>query len=333
MKFVAVFVSIFGWGVCFGQGVRFKLYRTGPCTTIEQLDTAYSLYKVPYLDTGFFPKQGIVYLPHVGKYRIYFVEGPFTDTTVDIRDTGLFVFRYTEPDFALYSGGLDQAPAYRSCRILINGYFETFYPNGKIMIRGDFFKGYPKDSLVRYYANGGLKSRERIFEKESDIEEFDSLSRRISITHNQNGSIISYRGYKSTEFFADGSIKLKETQINSIHTIKEYYPSGQLKINQTSRRRTEYLENGYKKVVFKWRKKLELFEPHQKGIHDYTIRKVEYDGNGRILQIAVYEVWRNSWLPPPLELEKADWLVSLKKFKEGKEVYSVNDINMKDYKK
>src|ERR1700722_8085081 len=106
MKFVAVFVSVFGWGFCFGQGIRFQLYRTGPCTTIEQLDTAYSLFKAPYsIDTGFFPKKGIVYLPHVGKYRIYFADGPFADTTIDIKDTGSFVFRYKEPDVALYGGG------------------------------------------------------------------------------------------------------------------------------------------------------------------------------------------------------------------------------------
>jgi antitoxin component YwqK of YwqJK toxin-antitoxin module len=328
MKYLTVLVFVFSWAFCFGQGVRFQLYRTGPCTTVEQLDTAYSLFKAPYrFDTGVFPKKGIVYLPGIGKYRIYFMEGPFADTTIDIRDTGLFVFRYREPDFALYSGGLDRPPVYKNCRNLINGYFEAFYPNGKIMIRGDFVSGYPKDSLVRYYANGGLKSRERIFKKEADFEEFDSLSRRTSIERDQNGK------YKSTEFFPDGSIKLKETTINNIHKITEYYPNGHLKINQTGRRRIEYLENGYKKIVFRWRKKLELFEPHRKGVHDYTIHNIEYDENGKIQQIAVYEVWLKSGLPPMLELEKADWLVSLKKFKNGKEVSSVSDINMKNYKK
>ncbi|HZY39584.1 MAG TPA: hypothetical protein VFE53_23170 [Mucilaginibacter sp.] len=334
MRFFAVLILVLGSSLSFGQSIRFQLYRTGPCSAKDQLDTAYSLYKAPFsIDTSFLPKKGIVYLPGIGKYKIYFDDGPIVDTTIDIRDTGLFVFRYAEPFVGLYPGGIDMPPVYASCGKRINGYFQDFYQNGKIKIRGDFVHGYPKDSIVTYYANGALKSKERVFKKETVFETFDSLTHRIKITRRQNGSIISYRWRRSAAFFADGSLKLKESDVNRICKIKEYYLNGRIKIRQTKRRRVEKLENGHKKVVFRWRKKIELFKPREKGIHDNTIHQVAYDENGRILQMAVYEVWDSSVSPPALELEKADWIVSLKKFKDGKEIYSVADVDTKSIKK
>jgi antitoxin component YwqK of YwqJK toxin-antitoxin module len=331
MRYFPAAIFLFLGTVCFGQSVRFKLYQTGSCSPKERLDTAYALYKAPFSsDTAFIPKKGIADLPGIGKYRIYLHNGHVVDTTIDIRDTGLFILRYREPDIGRYPGGLDMAPVYVSCGKLVNGYFEAFYPNGKIKLRGNFVGGYPRDSLVTYYANGALESKERIYKKETVVEKFDSLSRRTKIIESQNGPVMIYRWRKSTEFFPDGSISLKESDIRHIYTIRAYYPNGRKKIKQTKKRRVEYQDNGVKTLVCRRRQKLELFDVHIKYMNDYLFHKKEYDERGKLVQITVYECYARSGFPNWGSYE-ADWIVNLKKFKDGKVTYQLSDVAAKDY--
>ncbi|GEM_PF-1789963 len=332
--FFLLLFFIFTCNCCFCQGVRFQLYRTKACTVAEQLDTNYTMHKMPLsIDTDYFVKKGTVHLPGPGQYRIDFNDGFYLDTTIEIRDTGLFIFRVKEPDFGLYDGSMDSPMVYKGCGKLINGFFESYYPDGKIKMRGDFVRGYVKDSMLTYYNNGALKYKRLHFSKITAIEIFDSTAHRIKISTYQNGSILSYRWSRTKEYFPDGGLKLKKSDVKRIERIKEFYPDGHLKIKQTKLRRIEYYDNGIKKVAYKWRKKLELFEPHEKGIHDYMIHKTEYDEEREITKKTVYEDWNESGSPPRLDPEQSDWIISMVKYKNGKEIDRMKDVDMKNYQK
>jgi antitoxin component YwqK of YwqJK toxin-antitoxin module len=334
MKHITVYFLLIASNFCLGQGVTFQLYRTKACSAVEQLDTNYSMHKISGgAGTYYFVKNGIVHLPSPGRYKIYPTDGPYIDTSITIKTTGLFIFHYKEPDVGLYEGGLDMPMVYRSCDKLIDGYFESFFSDGKIKMRGNFAGGYPKDSMVTYYNNGAIKSKMLHFRKKTTIEVFDSLTNRLKISSYQNGPITNYRWYRTKEFFANGKLKLKKSDVNKIEKVEEYAENGQLIVKQTKKRRTEFYETGIRKVAFKWKKKLELFDPHEKGIHDFTVYKTEYNENGSISQLTVYEVWNMSGSPPELKLARADWLIRLIKYKDGKEVYSVKDMDMKDFLK
>jgi antitoxin component YwqK of YwqJK toxin-antitoxin module len=287
------------------------------------------------MDTAFFPNAGITYLPGKGNYSLEFPWGPYPDTLITIRDTGLFVFKYKEPKIGLYSGGMDQPAVYRKCDTLINGYDEDFYANGNIRIRGTFVKGRPKDSLVLFYQNGRAKERRLYLPKETYVEEFDSLSNPARVTHYKKG----YRyndGYykehsKTMAFFPNGKLKLIEFQFGDLVLIKEFYPSGQLKIRQTRKRRIEYYENGLKKTAYTWKHYFDKDVPPDKGRKDFTVCKTAHDENGQILLSAVYTDWNSAGLQPELDINKSDWIDSLTKYKGGKQIFAVKDMDPKEY--
>jgi hypothetical protein len=52
-----------------------------------------------------------------------------------------------------------------------------------------------------------------------------------------------------------------------------------------------------------------------------------------VSQLTVCEVWNVSGSPPRLELKEANWLIRLIKFRGGKEVYTLKDMDMKDFPK
>ena len=190
MKNIVFFLFLFTCKFCVGQVVRFQLYTTAPCSIIEHLDTAYSLYKITNTGiTDYFAKKGIVNLTDTGKYGINLEDGPYIDTLIEISDTGLFVFKYKEPKIGLYNGGIDAPPLYKSCGRLINGYDDDFFPNGNIRIRGTFVNGRIKDSICTFYFNGRIKKRIIHLPKESVIEEYDSLNNLIKISHNSARSM------------------------------------------------------------------------------------------------------------------------------------------------
>lgn len=325
-------LAIFIWNFCQAQNVQFKLFRTKACSAVELLDTNYYLsYNSGSIDSSFHPTNGITKLPHPGKYSLSFEDGPYIDTMIEVKEPGLFVFRFKEPEIGLYPVGLDIPFVYKNCGKLLNGFFESFYPDGKKYIRGNFSGGYVKDSIVTYYNNGVLKKKRIHLPKKTVIQTFDSLANRIKISSYQNGSIMNYRWSKSQEFFANGKIKLIESDVNRVTRLKEYFRNGHLKIKQTKKRRVEYNETGTKKIVYRWRKKLELFEPHDKGIHDYKIHKIEFDAKGQISEIICYEDWDESGSPPRLDPKQSNWIISLVKYKEGKVTENVKEIDIKNY--
>src|ERR1700759_3623146 len=89
--------------LCHGQTYRFRVYRTAACQTKPYLDSDYSLYKIPSKsDSAYAPKACTVYLPGPGRYRLFLGDAPQLDTSFEVRDTGLVVFNYKEPDVGFY---------------------------------------------------------------------------------------------------------------------------------------------------------------------------------------------------------------------------------------
>jgi len=331
MKYVSVSVLVFGWSLCFGQGVRFQLYRTGPCTTVEKLYTGYYLESTDETDTSFYPKNGITYLPGKGRYRIIFEPfyGPLANY-INIKDTGLTVYKYREPDVGRYEGGVDASPVYRCCGELIDGYFEYYYPNGRLKIRGNFISGHPKDSLTTFYSNGAAEEREHIYKKTITRELFDSLRHKILFGEYQRGPVIIYRWHKTTFFFTDGKVMRKESDKRSIQKVNEYYPNGQIKIEQTTKHRLEFYENGRPKVTYTWKKYIDRVVPPEKGTKDFVVSQTNYDQNGEISQTIIFEVHNVFGLPPKLEFDEYDWIVRLTKYNDGKVVFEIKDMDAKE---
>jgi antitoxin component YwqK of YwqJK toxin-antitoxin module len=336
MKNLSLFIIIISCNICFGQGIKFQLYLTKACSTVEKLDTTYYLYKVPgNMDTAFIPKAGITYLPSKGRYMIGFDNGPILDSPfIEINDTSLVIFRLKENKIALYEGGLDSPPVYESCGILLNGYGEDFYPNGNVRIRGNFKNGRPKDSLVTFYQNGKVKKRTIHLLKETFITEFDSLSHLAKTSAYEKGNYqkngFYNQKFKITEFFNNGRIKLNEAHFGRLVLIKELYPSGQLKIMQTRKKRVEYYDNGTISSSYTWK------YPREKDLgYSLKVQKRQYDKNGQILLTATYEFWNNSDTKPEVELDidKSDWIESVKQYEGGKVVFAEKDLETKMYGK
>lgn len=317
---------------CFGQGARFQLLLTKACTTIEKLDTSYYLMPLNHPDTVYFPKKGTVYLPGSGKYIIGFSTGPILDSSlIEIKDTSLFLFRYKESKIQRYSSGAtDTPPVYVICDSLINGYAEDFYPNGNPKIRGDFKKGNPKDSIVTFYSTGKIEKRINILPKVVNIEEYDSSGNLIKLSHNQNKSFMTYWEYRWIEFYPNGKVKSDKSSVKRIIKVAEFYPTGQLKVRQTKNRIIEYYENGIKRKFYKWRSKKDDIE---KDAENFTIKEIEYDRSGQILQSALFEDWNYFSSQPKLDISESDWIINFKKYKDGKEISTVKDIDTKEFVK
>lgn len=329
IKYFSLFVLVIASTLCHGQSVRFQFYRTKACSSVEKLDTAYSLYKIPgSLDTDYLPKKGVVYLPGKGRYGIA-ARGPLFDTVFNIRDTGLFVFRLKEPDHGLYyTGAVDTPPLYSQCDILLNGYNEYHFENGSLEMRGTFSDGSPKDSLVTFYRNGQTRKRMLKYPKVVVITMFDSLGNRLSIHQHQNKSFMVYSEYQHKDFFPDGKLKHSESSKKKVKRIKEFSEDGRLKIVQTKNYRTEYYNNGTKSVKYTWSSKRD----HIFHSNDFTITKTDYDITGQISRIAVYsENWEYPVPQPHLALNRADWIISLDKYQDGNKVFSISDMDMKEF--
>ncbi|MDB5146899.1 MAG: hypothetical protein JWQ57_919 [Mucilaginibacter sp.] len=315
---------------CFGQGARFQFYLTKACGTVEKLDTSYYLMPLNRPDTGYAPQKGTVYLPAKGKYVIWVTTGPLLDSPfIEIKDTSLFVFRYKEPKIQQYiSGAFDSPPIYVRCDSAVNGYAEDFYPNGKIKMRGNFREGYQKDSLVTFYPNGKMERRNTSSSKSTNMEEYDTAGNLIKLRRGQRGSFMTYLEYRSTEFYPNGKVRLKESSIKRVVTIEEFYPNGNLKLKQTKRDRTEYYENGEIKVIYTWRAKKDGSDRRKK---DFTICKSEYNNQGQILRSVNFDVWNDSLPQPELDIFKSDKIKSVKEYKDGKETSAIENIYPKEY--
>jgi len=325
IKYIAIVPMLTACLCCSGQGFRFQFYRTKACSTVEKLDTQYEIHKVGNLDTGYSPKAGVVYLPGPGSYGIW-MDGPLLDTVFDIRDTGLFVFRFKEPDHGFYeTHAVDTPPLYSRCDTMLEGYQEYNYPDGTLEMRGTFKDGYEKDSLVTFYRNGKVKMRLLRPPKIITITDFDSLGNKLSIKHIEHKSFMVYREYDLKEFYPGGKVKKIESSKKRVSRINEFYSSGLPKIVQTKNRRTEYYDNGLKSVAYTWK--------HKKS-NDITIYKTAYDTTGRLLQKTVCEEWITDYIPQPsIKISRSDLIVSIEKYDGGKVVFSVKDIDTKEYLK
>ena len=323
-----VFMVFFVTMCSFAQGVRFQFYRTKACTTIEELDTAYSLNEF----TGevfkeYLPKNGTVYLPKTGVYSI-FSYGPLLDTLFNIRDTGLFVFRFKEPDHGLYNtGALDTSPLYSQCDSLLNGYQEYHYPGGALEMRGTFKNGYPKDSIITFYKNGRVKQSIMRYPKIIVTQGFDSLGHKLLIYCRQNKSFMTYSEYKHKEFYPGGQIKRKESSIKRIIRLKEYYPNGQLKAKLTKNSKIEYYANGSRKAKYAWTYKTD----HISKSKDFTIYRTEYDNVGNVTLKAVYEDGNYKTDQPKLQIRQSEWIVTIERYRDLKKVFSISNMDTKEF--
>lgn len=237
---------------CQGQQIRFQIKRISPCDSVGKIDSVW-YYLSDSLGSTYHSESGTVTLPKIGVYNVHFwTYRDLAFPSINILDTGLLIYSFYEPKIVLRSYGMHPRFVYESCGKLINGYDEDYYSNGNIRIRGNFQEGKPKDSLVMFYTNGFIKKRLTYLPKEVFIEEYDSLSNLIKVSHNSNKSYY-LTDYTTTEYYSNGKIRLKESNIDKLVKIEEYYPNGKVKIIQTKKERIEYHENGNKEIVYTWK--------------------------------------------------------------------------------
>jgi antitoxin component YwqK of YwqJK toxin-antitoxin module len=317
---------------CFGQGPTFQLWIAKACSNTEQLDTFYYLRPLFKLDAVYSPKNGTVYLPAKGTYVIGHIAGPVLDTSIiEFKDNSLLLLRYKEHRVQEYvTGAFDSPPLYVTCDKLINGYAEDFYPNGKLRIRGNFKNGNPKDSIVTFYPTGLIQTRILILPKVVNIEEFNSAGYLIKLSHNQHKSFMTYWEYEWIEYYPNGKVKSVQSPRKRVINVHEFYPSGQLKIVQKKKSRTEYYITGKPRTTYTWKSKKDCVARDEKN---FTIFKNDYNYSGQIEQSTIYKSRYVNKPQPVLDIAKSDWIVSIRKFKDGKEFFHVEDVQSGDYLK
>jgi antitoxin component YwqK of YwqJK toxin-antitoxin module len=329
MKYLIFSLLMISGGVCYGQTVRLQFYRTKACTVIEKLDTNYIVEPITgnMQDTTYYsPEHGIVYLPKPGRFML-FANGPLVDTAFDIRDTGLFIIHYREPDHGrYYTGAVDMPAAYSRCDSLLDGYQEYHYPNGRIEMRGVFKKGYSKDSIVTFYKNGKVRTRTFNYPGKTVIVTFDSLGNKLKF-YEGGRSNISYNQYKEKYFYSNGGLKRKESSIKHLRKIKEYYPIGSLKLVLTRHYRIEYYDNGSKRFNYTWSRRRDGAVKD----HEFIIRRTQYDSIGHLARLTVYQFYGE--LPQPdLNIKNSNWIIIDERYENDKKVLSIKDIDTDKYK-
>lgn len=329
MKKLIGLVFLLTFHLCRGQVVRFQMKRVTLCDKVGKIDSSYYLLTD---DNGsiYNNESGTVLLPKTGKYTIHHWSEPETEfPAIYINQEGLFIYTLNEPKIVMRSYGMHPRYVYEMCGKAIDGFQEDFYSNGNLRIRGNFVKGKPKDSLVTFYTNGVTKRRLTYLPKEIFIEEYDSLSNLEKVSHNSNKSYYM-TDYKTTEYYPDGKIRLKESSIDRLVKTVEYYNSGQVKIVQTKKGRTEYHENGNRNIVYTWKRKKQKVIPGEHNF-DYTITKRIFDKTGLLLEIQVYDYWGLYDRQPRLEFSKSDWINKWVKWDNGKEMIVAINVDTKKY--
>lgn len=312
-----------------GQGIKFQIKRINPCDIIGKIDSS-DYYLSDNLDSTYYAKSGTVKLPKSGIYNIHFwTYRDINFPKINIKDTGLLVYTFNEPKIILRSYGMHPRFVYENCGKLINGYDEDYYSNGNIRIRGNFHEGKPKDSIVTFFSNGITEKRLTYLPKEIFIEEFDSTAKLIKVSHNSNKSYY-LTDYNTTEYYTNGKIKRNESSINKLSIIKEYYPDGQLKINQTKKYRNEYFESGNKETTFKWKRK-KVKEIKGEYRFEFKIHQTKYNLDGERIEEIVYENWRLLQPQPRLEISNSDWIYKWTKYENNRETIIANEVATKDY--
>jgi antitoxin component YwqK of YwqJK toxin-antitoxin module len=281
------------------------------------------------LDTSYRPIGGVVNLPGPGKYRIWAL-GSVVDTEFNIIDTGLFVFRFKEPDHGLVeTGATDTPPLYSRCDSLLNGYQEYYYPNGALEMRGVFKQGFTQDSIALFYNNGKLKSRTTKSHKTVIVTDFDSLGNRLRFYTGENKSFMEYHDYEVIYFYPSGKIKRKESLTKNIKRIKVYYPDGSIKSYLSKTKKVEYFSNGQIHFIYKWRDRTEEKKDEWKT---FAINRKEFDKNGMLLRATKYEEWGTIIYQPNIDVYHADWINRDEKYENGKRVFLIEDMDAKKYR-
>lgn len=320
---------LFTISFCNGQVVRFQMIRVTPCDTIGKVDSSF-YYLVDDKDSIYENWSGIVIVPKIGKYEIRSRWEPDTDfPAIDINKEGLFIYTFYEPKIVMRSYGMHPTYVYEICGKAIDGFQEDFFLNGSPRIRGNFVKGKPKDSLVTFYPNGAAKKRVTYLAKEIFIEEYDSLSNLVKVSHNSNKSYY-LTDYKTTEYYPNGMIRLKESSVDRVVQFHEYYPNGQVKTVQARKWRREYHENGIRSIFYTWKRKKQMVI-RGKYNFDYTIRKKIFDAAGSLSEVQIYEHWGVYDLQPGLEFRLSDWIIKWIKWENGKKIVFVQDEDSDKY--
>lgn len=314
---------------CRGQQVRFQIKRINQCDKVGKIDSSY-YFLTDDKDSIYNNESGTVLLPKPGKYSIHYWSKPDTYfPSIIIKDEGPYVYIHSEPKIVMRSYGMHGRLVYEICEKAIEGFQEDYYANGNVRIRGTFVNGKPKDSLVTFYFNGVTNKRVTYFPKEIFIEEFDSSSNLVKVSHNSNKSYY-LTDYKTTEYYPTGQVRLKESNRNKLVTIEEFYPNGKIRIIQTKKSRKEYYENGNNKTDYTWKRKKEKVVK-RKHCFNYTVTKKMFDESGILLEVQIYEHWGLYQPQPRLELSRSDWINKWVKWENGKEIIIANNEDTEKY--
>ena len=329
MSKLLVLLLLLTFHFCRGQLVRFQINRVTQCDNDGKIDSSY-YYLTDDKDSIYNNESGTVLLPKTGKYIIHNWSEPDTDfPPINIKEEGLFIYTHYEPKIVMRSYGMHPRYVYEICGKAIDGFQEDFYSNGNLRIRGNFINGKPKDSLVTFYFNGVTKRRLTYLPKEVFIEEYDSLSSLTKVSHNSNKSYY-LTDYKTTEYYPNGQVRLKESNINKLVRLEEFYPNAKVKVVQTKKRRIEYYENGNKKIEYTWKRKKQKVIPGEFNF-DYTVRKRLFNETGLLLELQVYDYWGLYQPQPRLEFSKSDWINRWVKWDNGKEIIVASDEGTEKY--
>ena len=351
-----------------GQGVRFQLHRINPCNGKETPDDSYGSYyltdTLAVSNTPYFFKYASRYvysaaqgdqinlskdhifapfdsenlvLPKTGKYYLFIDELDNPEAApipIDIRDTGVFVFKYQEAKVILQHDLRIVEPDffYRNCDMLAEGYVEDFYPNGKIRLRGNFVKGKTKDSLVLFYANGNIFRQRFRFPKENQDKIFDSLGnlRSISQSSRKYATMFTPEYTIAKAYFENGRLSAQLYERNKkkkwITLIRRYFENGKPQLVQTKKSRIEYYENGNKKVVYTWKIKKRKYHSY-----DEIIKRNIYNENEKLTETIEYENWDSGFYSPTMDVSRSDWIDKWIIYKNGKAIIKAEDVATNTY--
>lgn len=133
----------------------------------------------------------------------------------------------------------------------LNGFYRSYYPNGHIMIEGQYRRSVATGGWRYFYQNGGLRMKgpmegenqighwEYFYENQHKRMEGDIAEGRREgkwFFYYENGSIKSEGEFERGErkglwhyYYESGELKAKGLYEGGINKYKEYYPSGKLK--------------------------------------------------------------------------------------------------------
>lgn len=221
-------------------------------------------------------------LPKSGDYKIYInYDAPieFTVNEFEITRDTFFIKRLIH--YSHY--GSHPLLNYSDCDSLANGKISDYYYNGKIRRKGSFKNGKGIDTLFSYFKSG-----------------------------QQSGIVIpKKKGWKRINYFKNGKIKSEEIRSKKKKsTLKEYFPNGILKRNQSHKKLEIYNQ---KKVVIEKMKRKEiliferLFKKKKHGREKfYAYQWESFDDRGIIKRKMIFDSDHFDTSPFPDSVQQID---------------------------